>query len=781
MNQSPCGIGQPVLRREDLRFLKGETQFTDDIQIPDQLFGFVVRSPHAHAVIQKINVTVATKLPGVHLVLTAADYEADGLGPIPHVPNPAHINRPKQPAFTNKNGSPVFQSEHWPLAGTKVRHLGEAVGFVVADSLATAEEAGALIDITYQPIDSVTNVRCAISKSAPSVWEDTPENICFDSELGDQKAVEAAFDKAVYVVSLSLKNNRISAVTMEPRGGIGIYDKEEEHYTLITGSQGAHRLKDPLVNLLGCPADSVRVICGDVGGGFGMRNWLFPELVLVIWAAKRCGHPVKWISSRSESFVSDMQARDLATFAKLALDIDGKFLAVSFDHLSNIGAHTMSFVPLANGVRLVTSVYDIPHAFVRARGVVTNTLPTGPYRGAGRPEAMFNIERLIDVAAAETGIGRLAIRRRNLIPIDKPTYCNPVGLTYECGAFLANMEEVVELSRWDVFDERRLESASRGMLRGIGLANYIETPVGFPREVCNIKINLKGQVIVAVGTQNHGQGHETSFSQVIFEKLGVGFDSIKLVGGDTDLISDGGGSHSDRSMRIAGTLMVNGCETIIKTGKTFAAEMLETHVEDLEFLNGQYRVTGTDHTTSLIDVAQRAAKKGTPLEANEKFNGRIPAYPNGSAVAEVEVDPETGIVEVCHWSSVDDVGRVINPMIVEGQTHGGIAQGIGQALFEDIGYEEKSGQLRGGSLLDYCIPRADNFPFFQTKTVNNAPTNGNPLGVKGGGEGGTIPALGALFNAILDALKPMGVSEIIMPATPYCVWQAIQSAKQKTI
>ncbi|MEE2956333.1 MAG: xanthine dehydrogenase family protein molybdopterin-binding subunit [Pseudomonadota bacterium] len=781
MNLSPWGIGQPVRRREDLRFLKGEARFTDDVKIPDQLFGFVVRSPHAHAFIQKINFTLATKIPGVHLVLTAADYEADGFGPIPHSPNPAHINRPKQPAFDNKNGSPVFQSEHWPLAKTKVRYLGEPVAFVVANSLETAEEAGALIDITYQPIDAVTNVRCAISENAPSLWDGTPGNICFDSELGDQKAVEAAFAEAVYVVSLSLKNNRISAVPLEPRGGIGVYDKDKEHYTLMTGSQGAHRLKDPLVKLLGCPANSVRVICGDVGGGFGMRNWLFPELVLVIWAAKRCGQPVKWISSRSESFVSDMQARDLATFAKLALDGSGKFLAVSFDHLSNIGAHTISFVPLANGVRLVTSIYDIPHAFVRARGVVTNTLPTGPYRGAGRPEAMFNIERLIDVAAAETGIGRLAIRRRNLIPIGKSTYRNAVGLTYECGAFLENMENVVELSHWDAFEKRRLESASRGMLRGIGLANYIETPVGFPREVCNITINQNGLVIVVVGTQSHGQGHETSFSQVISDQLGVGFDSIKLVSGDTDLISDGGGSHSDRSMRIAGTLMVNGCETLIKKGQTFAAEMLEAHVEDVEFLNGQYRVTGTDHTVGLIEIAQRAAIKGSPLEANEKFNGRIPAYPNGSAVAEIEVDPETGNIEVCRWTSVDDVGRVINPMIVEGQTHGGIAQGIGQGLYEDIGYEEKSGQLRGGTLLDYCIPRADHFPFFQTETANNAPTAGNPLGVKGGGEGGTIPALGALFNAILDALKPMGVSEVTMPATPYCVWQAIQNAKQKTV
>ncbi|NKB19250.1 MAG: molybdopterin-dependent oxidoreductase [Alphaproteobacteria bacterium] len=776
MGETEFGIGQPVRRKEDFRLLTGAGHYTDDMKLPGQLHGYVVRSPHAHALLNSIDISGAAKAQGNVAVLTAADYEADGLGPLPHVPNPAHITRPKSPAFENLDGSKVFHGPHFPMVREKVRHLGEPVAFIVAETEAQAIDAADHVVVDYTALDAVTDVRRAITESASQLWDDAPGNVCFDSVLGDKTATEEAFANADHTIKLDLSNNRVTAVSMEPRGAIGIYDAANDHYTLIAGSQGSHRIKDPLVALLGCDPEQVRVVCEDVGGGFGMRNWLFPELALVVWAAKRIGQPVKWISTRSEAFLSDMQARDLETTAELALDKDGEFLAVRVDHLGNVGAHTMSFVPLANGVRLVTSIYDIPNAYVRVRGVLTNTLSTGPYRGAGRPEAMFNIERLIDEAAAAIGLDRIELRRRNLIPQDKLPYLNPVELTYECGAFVENMEASLTLADWQGFDTRLAESGERGLLRGIGVSNYVETPVGFPREVCDITINPSGRITVGVGTHSHGQGHETSFAQVIAEEMSVDFDKVDIVFGDTDIVPDGGGTHSNRSMRIAGTLMVQGCETIIEQGKALAAENLEVAASDIEYCNGAFLVTGTDRKISLFHLAARAEEQGTPLVANERFQGRIPAYPTGCAVVEVEIDPETGVVTICNWSAIDDVGRVINPMIVEGQTHGGIAQGIGQALLEDIAYDDESGQLIGGSFLDYCMPRADDLPFFQAETVNNAPTQGNPLGVKGGGEGGTTPAPAALINAIVDALRPLGVKDIKMPATPLRVWQAIQSA-----
>lgn len=777
MIENAFGIGHPVRRKEDYRLLTGGGNYTDDTCVPGQLYGYVVRSPHAHATLDAIDVSEAEGAQGVVEVLTAAEYEADGLGSLPHSPNPAHITKPKKPAFENTNGMPVFHSEHFPLVRDKARYLGEPVAFIIAETEALAIDAADHIQTYYTPLDAVTDARRAIKDNAPQIWEGAPQNTCFDSELGDRDAVEAAFAMAKHIVRLDLQNNRVTAVSMEPRGAIGIYDAGRDHYTLIAGSQGSHRIKDPLVALLGCRPDQVRVVCEDVGGGFGMRNWLFPELVLAVWGAKRVGRPVKWISTRSEAFISDMQARDLATTAELALDGKGKFLAIRVDHIGNVGAHTMSFVPLANGVRLVTSIYDIAAAYVRARGVLTNTNSTGPYRGAGRPEAMFNIERLIDEASVVTGLDRIELRRQNLIPENMLPYLNPVDLTYECGAFVENMDTSLALADWQGFAKRKKLSDGQGLLRGIGVSNYVETPVGYPSEVCKITIDPVGRVTVTVGTQSHGQGHETSFAQVISEKLSVNFDRVEIVFGDTDLLPDGGGTHSNRSMRIAGTLMVQGCDSIIRQGKNQAVEILEAEIGDIDYRDGFFMVAGTDHKISLFELSAIAKEMGMPLITNERFHGRIPAYPTGCAVAEVEIDPETGVVMICNWSAIDDVGRVINPMIVEGQTHGGIAQGIGQALLEDIAYDDESGQLFGGSFLDYCVPRADDLPFFNAETVNNAPTEGNPLGVKGGGEGGTTPAPAALINAVIDALRPLGVRDIKMPATPKRVWKAIQFAK----
>ena len=790
MTDNPYAIGNPVPRREDLRLLTGQGRFTDDAQVPGQAYGFVLRSPHAHAKLGAIDTRAAAAMPGVLAVLTAAEYVADGLRPVPNVPNPAHITRVSEPAFANADGSPVFQGEQWPLARDRVRHVGEPVAFVVAETADRAEEAAERIAVEYSPLPAVTEVRRAVTGGAPLLWEGAPGNVCFDVELGDGAAVRAAIAAAPQVVRMELANNRVTAVAMEPRGCIGIHDAGSGRYTLIAGSQGSHALRRQLAGLLGCPPDRVRVVCEDVGGGYGMRNWLFPEFALAVWAAKRIGRPVKWLATRSESFVSDMQARDLATSAALALDSDGRFLALEVDHLSNIGAHTMSFVPLSNGVFLIASIYDIPCAHVRARAVLTNTLPTGPYRGAGRPEAMFNIERLIDEAAAQCGFDRIELRRRNLIPQDRLPYPNPVGLTYECGAFHDNMEAAMELAGWDGFPARRAESRARDRLRGIGLANYIETPVGFPRECVRVTVEAAGpgspsgagRVVTHVGTKNHGQGHETSFAQVVAEWLGVPYQAVDIVDGDSDLLPEGGGTHSNRSMRIAGTLMVQGCENIIAQGKALAAHVLEAAEADIVYEGGEFSVVGTDRRIGLFDLAARATGDDFPedlrgpLSAEERFHGRIPAYPTGCAVAEVEIDPETGAVAILDWTAVDDVGRAINPLIVEGQAHGGIAQGIGQAFCEDIAYDDATGQPRGASFLDYCLPRADDLPSFRTQSADNAPTKGNPLGVKGGGEGGTTPALGALINAVVDALRPLGIGDIRMPATPERVWQAIRAA-----
>lgn len=776
-------IGQPVLRTEDHRLLTGQGRFSDDVHVPGTVYGFVLRSPHAHADLGTIDSAAAKSVPGVLAVLTGADYVADGLKPIPNVPNPAHITRVSEPSFANADGTPVFQGEHWPLARDKVRHVGEPVAFVVAESADAAEEAAEQMSVAYDTLEPVTDVRRAVQSDAPQLWRGAPGNVCFDTHLGDSDAVDAAMASAHHIVRMDLWNNRVTAVSMEPRAGTGIYDETSGRYTLIAGSQGSHALKRQLVVLLGCEPDRVRVVCEDVGGGYGMRNWLFPEFALVVWAARRLGRPVKWVATRSESFLSDMQARDLATRAMLALDNNGKFLAIDLDHLSNIGGHTMSFVPLSNGVFLISSIYDVPSAHVRARAVLTNTLSTGPYRGAGRPEAMFNMERLIDEAAAQTGIDRIELRRRNLIAQDRLPYANPVGLTYECGAFHENMATAQRLADWEGFSGRRAESEARGKCRGLGLSNYVETPVGFPREAVRITVESSGRVVTDVGTQNHGQGHETSFAQVVAEWLGVPFDAVEIVNGDSDRLPDGGGTHSNRSMRIAGTLMVQGCETIIQRGKELAAHLLEAAASDMEYAGGVFTVTGTDRAMGLFDVAERATGDDVPenlrgvLGAEENFQGRIPAYPTGCAIAEVEVDAETGTVTIDRWTAVDDVGRVINPLIVEGQTHGGIAQGVGQALCEDIAYDDKSGQLRGGSFIDYCLPRADDLPSFTTQSADNAPTKGNPLGVKGGGEGGTTPALAALTNAVVDALRPLGVSDIRMPLTPLRVWQAIQAAR----
>ena len=775
------GIGERIPRKEDFRLLTGAGVFTDDYMLEGQTHGFVLRSPHGHAAIRSIDISDATTASGVLGVFTSEDYLADGMSAIPHVVNPPQIHNPKEAAFANRDGSPILEAPHYPLAVGKVRHIGEGVAFIVAETLAQAKDAAERIIVDYHILSAVTDSAEAIKIGAPEIWDGAPHNIAFDAELGDELATDAAFAHADHITELALRNNRITAVSMEPRAALAEYDPQSGVYTLLSGSQGVVRQQWTLMQMFDVPAGQMRVKCEDVGGGFGMRNWVFPEFVLALWAARKLGRPVKWVSGRSEAFVSDYQARDLITRASLALDQDGRFLGLRIYHLGNLGGNLVSFVPLANGVRIVTSIYDLPAAYLQVRGVITNTVPTAPYRGAGRPETMFVIERLIERAAAEMGIDRVDLRRLNLIPPSKLPYTNPMGVIYDTGAFHDNMEQALRMAGWNDFSARRAEAARRGKLRGIGLSNYVETPVGWPQERCEIEVRPDGQVDMILGTQNHGQGHETTFAQVMVDQLGVPFESVNLITGDTAIVKEGGGTHSDRSMRLAGTLMVWVSEKIIEKGKPIAAHLLEAADEDVEFVTGRFTVTGTDRSLGIFEVAAAAigddvpeALRGT-LAADHEMWHRLPAYPTGCAIAEVEIDPEIGEISLENWTALDDVGRVINPMIVEGQVHGGIAQGVGQVFWEENNYDA-TGQLVAGSFMDYCMPRADNLPFFNIDTTEAALTKSNPLGVKGGGEAGTTPSLGAAVNAVMDALRDFDTGELDMPLTPQRLWLAMQGA-----
>ena len=777
------GIGQPVRRKEDFRLLTGRGCYSDDVNLDGQAYAQFVRTPHAHARITAIEITAALACPGVLAVLTAADYLADGHLAIPHGAVPIDAIDPKKPAFVNLDGAAPFDAPNMPLADGKVRHVGEAVALVVAETTAEARDAAERVEVAYAPLPAVTTAVRAVEPDAPQLWDGAPKNLCVDAELGDEAATEAAFAEAAHVVRATLVNNRIVNAQMEPRAAVAEYDAETGTHTLYAGSQGSHRLKMVMVGALQVPPEKVRVVARDVGGGFGPRTFLYPEFLLVTWAARRLGRPVKWQGDRSESFVTDVQGRDLVTHAELALDHDGRFLATRTTLYGNVGGNTISYVPLSNGPRLATSIYDMKAGYVRIHGVTTNTLPTGPFRGAGRPEAMFAIERLIDLAAEETGIDRVELRRRNLIAPAALPYASPMGMTYDSGAFAENMDMTLGLADWDGFQDRRAEAEARGKRLGIGVANYVEAPVGAPIEYTHVTVRPDRSVDVKVGTHSHGQGHETSFAQVIAEWLGVPFEAVNLIFGDTEVVPKGGGTHSDRSMRMAGRVMVEASEAIIEKGRQAAAQLLEAASADIEFAAGQFTVVGTDRSIGIFDVARGLAAGDLPadygdtLDAEAEFFGRIPAHPNGCAVCEVEVDPETGVVALVRYATVDDVGRAINPMILHGQTHGGIAMGVGQALLENCVYEADTGQLLTGSFMDYCLARADDLPSFKV-ALNEVPTPGNTLGVKGGGEGGTTPALAAVINAVVDALRPYGVRHIDMPATPEKVWRAIRDARR---
>jgi carbon-monoxide dehydrogenase large subunit len=780
------GIGAPVRRKEDARLLVGAGCYSDDVNLPRQAHAFVIRSVHAHARIKSIDTAQAKALKGVLAVLTGADFQADGLNPIPadaSIVAPIEAQR-KLPdvVLINRNG-PMKPTPFYPLAVDKVRFVGQAVVLVVADTLATAKDAAELVAIDYEVLPAVVDTAQAAEPDAPRIWDHLGSNIFLDAEIGDAAGTERAFAGATHVARLETWVQRVTGVPMEARTAVGNYDPQSERYFLHAGSGGVVRQKHELAAMLGVPFDTVQVVARDIGGNFGTKNSIFPEFPLVLWASRRVGRPVKWVCDRSEAFLSDYQGRDLVAKIDLALDKNGKFLAMRGSHLSNIGAFGASIVPLRKGVTIFSGVYRVPVAHYQTFAVLSNTPPTTPYRSAGRPEATFIMERLCDLAAIETGIDRIEIRRRNLIAPDELPYRTAFGVTYDNGEYEVAMNTALGLSDWTEFKKRRAESKKDGKLRGIGLANYIECTMGNPREWSKVTVLPDREIEVAVGTLSSGQGHETSFAQCVSEWFGVPFESIRLVQGDTDIVPVGGGSHSGRSMRMAGFVMGKASDAIIVRSRAIAAHMLKVDPGEVEFAQGRFRTKSSDRSFDVFEIARAAqslndlddALRG-PLAAECDHSFTDGGYPYGCAVCEVEIDPATGTTEIVRYAAVDDVGRAINPMILHGQTHGAIAQGVGQALWEQCVVDADSGQVMTGSFMDYAMPRSDILPSFKTALME-VPSPSNPLGVRAGGEGGTTPALGAVINAIVDALKDFGVTHMDMPATSEKVWRAIHQRK----
>jgi aerobic carbon-monoxide dehydrogenase large subunit len=715
-------------------------------------------------------------MPGVLGVFSGKDCLADGLGPIPHSPVPSTRYDMK---LTGPGGGTIFFGPQPLLPVDRVRHVGEAVAMVVAETLPQALDAAEDVEVEYEELPRVTSSETATVPGAPAVWDEAPDNVLVDTMFGDRAAAARAFAAASHVVSMDIHIGRVTGVPLEPRAALGHYDTSSDRYTLYAGSGGPVRQKTELAAVLGVDPGRVRVLSYDVGGNFGVRNRVFVEFGLVLWAARKLGRPVKYTATRSEAFLSDFQGRDLLTRVALALRADGRFLAMRADNVSNVGGRCVSLSPLGKGSALVTGNYDIPAASLRSRAVFTNTMPTNAYRSSGRPEVTYAIERLIDKAARELGFDRVELRRNNLVEPPMMPYPNAVGARYDSGTYEANMDLAMRNADWDGFAARRREAQARGMLVGLGLANYVESSIGAPNERTEITVTPAGRVEVVIGTQPNGQGHETSFAQVVSALLGVPVKAIDLVTGDTDRVSLGGGSHSGRSMRHAATLFAMAAPELIGKGKAIAARILKTTADEVAFADGRFSAPRSNRSFDFLELAQEAARLGLDGELVVVTDNEMhdPVFPNGCAVCEAEVDPETGSVDITRYTVVDDVGRCINPLIVHGQTHGGAAQGVGQAMWEECAIDPASGQPLCGSFMDYGMPRSDNLPSFATEIVEVlSPTN--PFGIKAGGEGGCTPALAAVVSAILDALAPLGVRDITMPATPFKVWQAIRDAKK---
>ncbi|MDE2229464.1 MAG: xanthine dehydrogenase family protein molybdopterin-binding subunit [Alphaproteobacteria bacterium] len=772
-------IGQPLRRKEDFRLLTGKGRFSDDFNVAGQVHAVMVRSPHPHARIGRITSAAARAMPGVLGVFTGADCRADGLKPISHSPVPSTRYDLK---LTAPGGGAIFAGPHLLLPTDKARHVGEAVAMVVAATREQALDAAEAVAVEYEELPWVAHSEDALAPGAPAVWDEVPGNLPVETVFGDASATDRAFAAADHVVRMDFHVGRVTAAPLEPRAALGIHDADSGRYTLYEGSGGAVRHKRELAQVLGIAPDSLRVLCADVGGNFGSKNRVYVEYGLVLWAARKLGRPVKFTATRSESFLSDYQGRDLVSKVELALGKDGLFRAMRATNISNVGARCVSLSPLGKGAALITGSYDIPAACLIARAAFTNTMPTQAYRSSGRPEVTFAIERLIDTAARELGFDRIELRRKNLVRPDAMPYANAVGARYDSGTYEANMDLARRIADWPGFPARRRAAEARGKLLGLGLANYVESSIGAPKERAEMTVTPEGRVRVVIGTQPSGQGHETSFAQVVADLIAVPVEAVDIVTGDTDVVSVGGGSHSGRSMRHAGTVLAKVAPDLIAKGKAAAAVLLGASVDRVAFNEGRFSAPPSNRSFDFFELALAAARlvpefrNGLFAAADNEMHD--PVFPNGCAVCECEVDPETGVVSITRYAAVDDVGRCINPLIVDGQTHGGIAQGVGQAMSERCYIDPRSGQPLCGSLMDYTMPRADTLPELATEIVEVLSST-NPLGIKAGGEGGTTPAPAAVINAIIDALAPFGVRDIRMPATPHAIWRTIQDSKRR--
>ena len=781
------GIGAPVRRVEDPKFLRGLGCFVADIALPGELHGVLVRSPHAHARIRRIDGAAARRAPGVAAVLTGADMAADKIGPMAPLW-----------AIKSADGRPMAEPPRWAMARGTVRHVGEPVAFVVAATPAQARDAAELVQVDYEPLPAVTDATAAMRADAPLLHDAAPGNICFRFARGDAAAVRDAFAGAAHVIKLDLVNNRLIGAAMEPRALIADGGASGK-LTLYCTTQVPHHIRRVVSEQLNLPQTAVRLVAPDVGGGFGYKGKHYPEETIVAWAARRLRRPVKWIATRSECFIADNQARDHQTHAELAVDGDGNFLALRVDTVANLGAYVSTFgaaIPSAIYSSLLVGVYRTPAIAVTSTGVFTNTLPTDAYRGAGRPEACYVLERLADEAARVLGLDRAEIRRRNLIAADAMPYKTPIGPTYDCGNFPKVLARLLEIADYAGFGKRRAKAERERKLRGFGFACYVESSgvapsrfatalgarVGF-FEAATVRVQPDGSVQAVLGTHNHGQGHATTFAQIIASRLGVPLASVEIIEGDTDQGPIGSGTFGSRSIAVGGSALDGAAVKVIDKGKRIAAHLLEAAVEDISFTGGTFSVAGTDRSVSLRDVARAAyvpvaypADMELGLQDSAFYDPSAFAWSNGAHACEVEIDPDTGDIEVIGFWAVDDVGTVINPMIVEGQIQGGIAQGLGQALREHCVYDATNGQLLSGSFMDYALPRASDMPQIISEFDESAPCTHNPLGAKGCGEAGSIGAPAAIVSAALQALRPVGVTDIELPLTPERIWRAIHRA-----
>ncbi len=771
------GIGQAVRRKEDVRFLTGHGRYLDDIEFARLAHGFVVRSPHAHARITRLDASPARAVPGVLAVLTNADWEAEGLGELP-----------TRTRAQNSDGRPVPVPPRPGLVKDRVRFVGDAVAFVVAETPAAARDAAELIEIEYEELPAVTDAMQALAPGAPLVWEEIPGNLCVEFVAGDKAAVEAAFAEADRVVALDVPINRLSATPLEPRAAIGQYDRVNDAYTLISNAQNIHANRNQLAEkVFRVPPEKIRHMAFDVGGGFGMKNALYPEYALVLLAAKRVGRPVKWVSDRSEGFASDNHGRDQAGHAELALSRDGRMLALRVDTTGNISAYVSSigpFTPTAGTVRTQGGTYRIPAIYFRARAAFTHTSPVDPYRGAGRPEATYQIERLVDVAALELGMDPAELRRRNLIRREELPYKTAVGLEIDCGDFERVLGQALELSRWRGFAERAAAARTPARRRGIGVSMYLGLTGGQRQEYATLSFDTDGDVTLTVGGESVGTGHETTMAQIVVERLGLPLERIRYRQADTAASPIGSGHGGSHGLELIGSAVSMVADKVMEKARAIAGHLLEAAPADIAFSDGTFTIAGTDRSISIEKVIAAARDRASfppelqsGLDADVTHKNDLLSCPNGCHIAEVEVDLETGAVQIVDYTVVSDFGTIVNPMITDGQVMGATAQGIGQALLEQVVYDRESGQLLTGSLMDYCLPRADDLPAFRLGYYKDAPTARNALGVKGAGEAGSGGAPPAVVAAVVDALKEFGVRHLDLPLTPQRVWRALAAAR----